>query len=49
MNWNPLTWVGIEKKPQIVLGPEPERDSLTDPPSGYRAPVEGVGVKIDNN
>ena len=25
-NWNPLTWVGIQKKPQAVLGPEPDRD-----------------------
>jgi len=49
LNWNPLTWVGVEKKPQTVLGPEPERDSLTDPPVGYRAPAEGVGVKIDTN
>jgi hypothetical protein len=49
INWNPLTWIGVEKKPQIVLGPEPQRDSLTDPPPGYRAPAEGVGVKIDNN
>jgi len=49
MNWNPLTWVGLQKKPDVVLGPEPERDSLTDPPPGYRAPVEGVGAKIQNN
>jgi len=49
INWNPLTWVGIEKKPQTVLGPEPERESLTDPPTGYRAPAEGAGVKVDNN
>jgi len=49
INWNPLTWIGVEKKPQTVLGPEPERDSLTDPPLGYRAPAEGAGVKIDNN
>jgi hypothetical protein len=49
LNWNPLTWVGIQKKPQTVLGPEPERDSLTDPPVGYRAPAEGVGAKIDSN
>jgi hypothetical protein len=47
--WNPLTWVGIEKKPDVVLGPEPSRDFLTDPPPGYRAPVEGVGAKISNN
>jgi hypothetical protein len=49
MNWNPLTWVGIQKKPVTVLGPEPERESLTDPPPGFRAPVEGAGVKIDSN
>jgi hypothetical protein len=47
--WNPLTWVGLQKKPDTVLGPEPERDSLTDPPTGYRAPVEGVGAKVQNN
>ncbi len=49
INWNPLTWVGIQKKPATVLGPEPSRTSLTDPPVGYRAPAEGAGVKIDNN
>jgi hypothetical protein len=49
INWNPLTWIGVEKKPQTVLGPEPERESLTDPPIGFRAPAEGAGVKIDNN
>jgi len=49
INWNPLTWIGVEKKPQTVLGPEPERESLTDPPVGYRAPAEGAGVKVDNN
>jgi hypothetical protein len=48
MNWNPLTWVGLQKKPQSVLGPEPERENLVDPPKGYRAPAEGVGAKIDN-
>ncbi len=48
INWNPLTWVGLEKKPQTVLGPEPDRDWLTDPPKGYREPVEGEGVKMDN-
>ena len=48
-NWNPLTWVGIQKKPQAVLGPEPGRDSLTDPPKGFREPVEGVGAKVDVN
>jgi hypothetical protein len=49
MNWNPLTWVGLQKKPASVLGPEPERQSLVDPPKGYRAPAEGVGAKVDNN
>jgi hypothetical protein len=49
LNWNPLTWVGIQKKPVTVLGPEPSRTSLTDPPPGFRAPVEGAGVKVDTN
>jgi len=48
MNWNPLTWVGLEKKPATVLGPEPERENLVDPPKGYREPAEGVGAKIQN-
>ena len=48
INWNPLTWVGLEKKPQTVLGPEPDRDWLTDPPKGYREPAEGAGVHLDN-
>ncbi len=48
-NWNPLTWVGLQKKPQAVLGPEPDRDSLTDPPKGLRVPVEGIGAKVDVN
>jgi len=48
-SWNPLTWVGGgEKKGATTLGPEPDRDWLTDPPKGYRAPVEGVGAKLDN-
>ena len=47
MNWNPMTWVGLQKKPSVVLGPEPERQSLVDPPKGYRAPAEGVGAKVD--
>ena len=49
LNWNPLTWVGIQKKPVTVLGPEPARKSLTDPPLGYREPAEGAGVKVDTN
>lgn len=48
INWNPLTWVGIQSKPKIELGAEPERQDLLDPPYGYRTPAEGVGVKIDN-
>jgi hypothetical protein len=45
-NYNPLTWVGLAKKPPVVLGPEPFRENLTDPPVGYRAPVEGVGTSV---
>ena len=48
IDWNPLTWVGLQKKQQTVLGPEPDRGWLTDPPKGYREPVEGAGVRIDN-
>jgi len=48
INWNPLTWVGLEKKPETVLGPEPDRGWLTDPPKGYREPVEGVGARVAN-
>ena len=48
LNFNPLTWVGLQKKDPIVLGPEPDRENLTDPPKGLRAPVEGPGAKIDN-
>lgn len=47
-NFNPLTWVGLQKKDATVLGPEPDRDWLTDPPKGLRAPVEGPGAKIDD-
>lgn len=49
LNWNPLTWVGIQKKPVTVLGAEPPRMSLTDPPLGFRDPAEGVGAKVDSN
>ena len=48
INWNPLTWVGLQKKPQTVLGAEPNRDWLTDPPKGYREPAEGEGARVDN-
>jgi hypothetical protein len=47
-NWNPLTWVGLQKKPATVLGPEPERQNLVEPPPGYRAPAEGVGAKVQD-
>ncbi|MBV8474613.1 MAG: hypothetical protein JO107_03635 [Hyphomicrobiales bacterium] len=48
IDWNPLTWVGLQKKAPTELSGEPDRDWLTDPPKGYREPAEGVGVKIDN-
>jgi hypothetical protein len=34
---NPLGWVGMGKN--APLGPEPDREWLTDPPKGYRAPA----------
>ena len=46
MNLNPLSWIGLQKKPMTVLGPEPPREFLTDPPKGFREPVEGVGAKV---
>jgi hypothetical protein len=48
INWNPLTWVGLQKTTPTVLGPEPNRDWLTDPPKGYREPAEGEGVRVAN-
>jgi hypothetical protein len=41
-NLNPLGWVGMGKS-SATLGPEPDREWLTDPPKGYRAP-EASGV-----
>lgn len=38
---NPMSWVGMGKKAP-ELGPEPDREWLTDPPKGYRAPVGAV-------
>ncbi len=38
-NLNPLNWVGMGKS-NAALGPEPDREWLTDPPKGFRAPVE---------
>jgi hypothetical protein len=37
-NLNPLSWVGMGKS-ATALGPEPDREWLTDPPKGFRAPV----------
>ena len=48
INWNPLTWVGVQKNAPTMLGPEPNRDWLTDPPKGYREPAEGEGVRVAN-
>jgi hypothetical protein len=39
-NLNPMSWVGMGKS--VPLGPEPDREWLTDPPQGYRAPVGPV-------
>ncbi len=39
-NLNPLNWVGMGSKNSQPLGPEPDREWLTDPPKGFRAPVE---------
>jgi hypothetical protein len=36
-NLNPLNWVGMGKS--VPLGPEPDREWLTDPPKGFRAPA----------
>jgi hypothetical protein len=33
-----LNWVGMGKS-AAPLGPEPDREWLTDPPKGFRAPV----------
>jgi hypothetical protein len=40
-NLNPLGWVGMGKS-ATPLGPEPDREWLTDPPKGYRAPAAPV-------
>ena len=42
-NLNPLKWVGMGgKSDAAAVGPEPDREWLTDPPKGFRAPVEPV-------
>jgi hypothetical protein len=38
-SFNPLNWVGLGGK-SATLGPEPDREWLTDPPKGFREPVE---------
>src|SRR5271169_654704 len=40
-NLNPVNWVGMGKSAE-PLGPEPDREWLTDPPKGFRAPVAPV-------
>ena len=44
---NPLNWVGMGPKTE-TLGPEPDREWLTDPPKGFRAPVEPVKGSASN-
>lgn len=46
-NMNPLNWFGMGKQQQ-QLGPEPDREWLTDPPKGFRAPVEAVAGSAKN-
>ena len=43
---NPLNWVGMGKK--VPLGPEPDREWLTDPPQGFRAPIEPIQGSAKN-
>jgi hypothetical protein len=45
-NLNPLNWVGMGKT--VPLGPEPDREWLTDPPQGFRAPVGPVPGSATN-
>ena len=47
-NLNPLKWVGMGGKSATALGPEPDREWLTDPPKGFRAPVESVEGSAKN-
>jgi hypothetical protein len=46
-NLNPLNWVGMGKS-AAPLGPEPDREWLTDPPKGFRAPVEPIQGSAKN-
>jgi hypothetical protein len=43
-NLNPLSWVGMGKS--VPLGPEPDREWLTDPPKGFRAPLEPTAAPV---
>ena len=45
-NMNPLNWFGMGKKEP--LGPEPDREWLTDPPKGFRAPIGPVQGSASN-
>jgi hypothetical protein len=47
-NLNPLKWVGMGGKSDAALGSEPDREWLTDPPKGFRAPVEPVQGSAKN-
>ena len=48
-NLNPLNWVGMgSKSGSDAIGPEPDREWLTDPPKGFRAPVEPVKGSASN-
>ncbi len=47
-NLNPLKWVGMGGKSDTALGPEPDREWLTDPPKGFRAPVEPIQGSAKN-
>ncbi len=44
-NVNPLGWVGLGKgsNADATVGPEPDREWLTDPPKGYRDPNASAG------
>jgi hypothetical protein len=46
-NLNPLNWVGMGKS-AAPLGPEPDREWLTDPPKGFRAPLESTPGTASN-
>jgi hypothetical protein len=45
-NMNPLNWFGMGKKES--LGAEPDREWLTDPPKGFRAPIGPVQGTASN-